>query len=42
LLEHLARWLRKHAPSRQPIRALLKRIERLQHEVRDLQPSTKK
>ena len=42
LLEHLSRWLRKHAPSRQPPRALLKRIERLQHEVRSLKTSTKK
>jgi site-specific recombinase XerD len=42
LLEHLARWLRKHAPSRQPLRPLLKRIERLQHDVRSLKTSTKK
>lgn len=41
LLQHLSRWLRKHAPSRQPVRALLKRIERLQHEVRNLKSSTK-
>jgi integrase len=42
LLQHLSRWLRKHAPSRQPVRALLKRIERLQHEVGKLKSSTKK
>jgi len=42
LLEHVARWLRKHAPSRQPLCALLKRIERLQHEVRNLKSSPKK
>ena len=41
LLEHLSRWLRKHAPSRQPLRALLKRIERLQHDVRNLKSSMK-
>ena len=41
LLEHLSRWLRKHAPPRQALRALLKRIERLQREVRNLKPSTK-
>lgn len=42
LLQHLSRWLRKYAPSRQPVRALLKRIERLQHEVGKLNSSTKK
>ena len=42
LLQHLSRWLRKHAPSRRPVSALLKRIERLQQEVRDLKSSTKK
>ena len=42
LLEYIARWLRKHAPSRQPLGALLKRIERLQHEVRSLKSPTKK
>ena len=41
LLDQLSRWLRKHAPSRPP-RALLKRIERLQREVRNLSSSTKK
>ena len=40
LLEHLARWLRKHSPSRQ-LRPLLKRIERLQHKVRNLKSSKK-
>jgi site-specific recombinase XerD len=42
LLEHVARWLRKHAPSRRPLRALLKRIERLQYEVRAFKSSTEK
>lgn len=41
LLEHLAHWLRKHPPSRQLLRPLLKRIERLQHDVRNLKSSTK-
>ncbi len=40
LLEHIAHWLRKHVPAGPPLRALLKRIERLQHEVRHLRPST--
>ena len=39
LLDHLSRWLRNHTPSRPRLRALLKRIERLQHEVRRLKPS---
>jgi hypothetical protein len=39
LLDHLSRWLRNHLPSRPPLRALLKRIERLQHEVRKLRLS---
>jgi site-specific recombinase XerD len=36
LLDQLARWLRKHAPSRLPSRPLLKRIERLKSDVRAL------
>jgi site-specific recombinase XerD len=36
LLDHLARWLRNHVPSRSSVRALLKRIDRLRHEVRNL------
>lgn len=40
ILDHLARWLRKHAPSRRPLRSLLKRIERLQDDVRNLTPPT--
>ena len=40
MLDHLARWLRKHAPSRRSLRALLKRIERLQHDVQKLKPSS--
>jgi site-specific recombinase XerD len=39
LLDHLSRWLRKHASSRQPLRALLKRIERLRHELASLRSS---
>lgn len=39
LLDHLSRWLRNHLLSRPPLRALLKRIERLQHEVRKLRLS---
>jgi len=38
LLDHLGRWLRKHAPSSRPVRALLKRIERLQRDVQKLKP----
>jgi site-specific recombinase XerD len=36
LLDHLARWLRKNAHSRRPLRALLKRIERLRVDVHDV------
>jgi len=36
LLEHLSRWLRNRAPSSERVRALLKRIERLRLEVKDL------
>ena len=40
LLDHLARWLRNLAPSSDPlVRALLKRIERLQLGVRNLRSS---
>ncbi len=40
LLDHLARWLRNHIPpSRLPLRALLKRIDRLRHEVSNLRSS---
>ena len=40
LLDHLARWLRNHVPSsRPPSRALLKRIDRLRREVRNLRAS---
>lgn len=36
LLDQLSRWLRKHVSSPQPLRALLKRIDRLQREVRKI------
>jgi len=39
ILDHLSRWLRNHIPSGPPLRALLKRIERLRHDVRKLRPS---
>jgi site-specific recombinase XerD len=42
LLDHLSRWLRKHASSRRPLRPLLKRIERLRYEVRRAMSSTKR
>lgn len=42
LLTHLSRWVRKHASSRQPSRALLKRIERLRLELRRWRASTKR
>jgi site-specific recombinase XerD len=41
ILEDLSRLLRKHRSSRQSIRALLKRIERLRHDVLLLIPSTR-
>lgn len=41
ILDHLARWLRKHASSHQRLRALLKRIVRLRHEVQSLKSSTR-
>jgi len=39
LLDQLARWLRKHVSSPQPLRALLMRIERLRREVRNFEPA---
>jgi site-specific recombinase XerD len=42
ILEHLSRWVRKHATSREAPRALLRRIERLQRDVRSLKASIKK
>ena len=41
LLNRLSRWLRKHGSSRRPLRPLLKRIERLRHDVRTFGSSTK-
>jgi site-specific recombinase XerD len=42
LLGQLARWLRKHVSSPQPLRPLLKRIERLRDEVRNLEPAKRR
>ncbi len=42
ILEHLSHWVRKHATSREAPRALLRRIERLQRDVRRLKASFKK
>ena len=42
LLDQLSRWLPKHIASRHRLRALLKRIERLRHEVRSLQASKRR
>jgi len=39
LLDQLTRWLRKHVSSSQPLRALLKRIERLRLEIRNFEPA---
>jgi site-specific recombinase XerD len=39
ILDDLARWLRKHLSSREALRGLLKRVERLRH---DVQPLTRK
>ena len=39
ILDHLSRWLRSHVPSSPPSRALLKRIERMRHDVRKLRLS---
>jgi site-specific recombinase XerD len=36
LLDHLARWLRNHVSSGSPLRALLKRVDRLRHTVQKL------
>jgi site-specific recombinase XerD len=38
LLDLVVRWLRKHAAPPQHLRALLKRIERLQGEIKNLEP----
>jgi site-specific recombinase XerD len=40
ILDDLSRWLRKHLASRQALRMLLKRIERLRHHVQRLMSST--
>jgi hypothetical protein len=42
LLDHLARWVRKHAPGSGAPRDLLRRIARLRQEVQNLTPPTKK
>jgi integrase len=42
LLDQLSRWLRTHVPSPQPLRALLKRIERLRREIRNFEPAKQK
>lgn len=39
ILDDLARCLRKHLPASQALRALLKRVERLRHDVQRLKPS---
>jgi site-specific recombinase XerD len=39
ILDQLARWLRKHVSSQQPLRALLKRIERLRRAIRNFEPA---
>ena len=39
ILDQLARWLRKHVSSPQPLRALLMRIERQRREVRNFEPA---
>jgi site-specific recombinase XerD len=41
ILDDLSRWLRKHLSSRQALRTLLKRVERLRHDVQLLTPSTR-
>jgi site-specific recombinase XerD len=41
ILDDLSRWLRKHLSSRHSLRALLKRVERLRHDVQLLLPSTR-
>jgi site-specific recombinase XerD len=42
ILDDLARWLRKHLSSRHSLRALLKRVERLRHDVQLLISSRRK
>jgi site-specific recombinase XerD len=42
LLDQLSRWLRKHVSSPQPLRALLKRIERLRREVRNFETAKRR
>jgi integrase len=42
ILDDLSRWLRKHLSSPNPLRALLKRVERLRHDVQLLMASTKR
>ncbi len=42
LLDQLTRWLRKHVSSPQPLRALLKRIERLRDEVRNFETTKRR
>jgi hypothetical protein len=42
LLDHLAQWVRKHAPASGALRDLLRRIARLRQEVQNLTPPTKK
>jgi site-specific recombinase XerD len=42
LLDQLARWLRKHVTSPQPLRALLMRIERLRREIRNFEPTKRR
>jgi site-specific recombinase XerD len=41
LLEHLARWLRKHASPHRRLKALLQRVERVRCEVQKLRTPTK-
>lgn len=42
ILDDLSRWLRKHLSSRQSLRALLKRVERLRRDVQLLMSSRRK
>lgn len=42
LLEHLARWLRKHTSQHRPLKALLQRVERLRCEVQKIRTPTKR
>jgi site-specific recombinase XerD len=41
ILDDLSRWLRKHLSSRRALRSLLKRVERLRHDVQRSKSSTK-